>query len=149
MPDEIPALIDKLITWVKGQSTQQPARSGVSGWVVGGLVAVVAFLGVALLYYRSWKQGAEMAKLQHEKDVRSEEIKQAAVTIAVTKNEAEVVKHRAVIVEALKKLDSIDTQMQAVDDKKARTIDEIGNLKSWRDVDHFTSGPPTIPPSNG
>jgi uncharacterized membrane protein YebE (DUF533 family) len=132
--------LDQLIGWVKTQGTQQKDRSGISGWLVGGAVTVAALGCIAWLYYRNWQQSKQLAQLEYDRDVHEQESKRAVVQKALAANEEDASKHRQAIVAAEIEIATIDAAAKLVDDARAKTLDEIDNIKNWRDVDRYLGG---------
>lgn len=145
MEAEMKTVLDQLATWVKDQGTAQKERSGAGGWLAGLGVAVVALIGIALLYWRDWNKGKELAKLQHEKDVALQEAKRAEALSRIKENENKIEELHARSDFYKARIVDIDKQIKTVDAVKAGAINDIDHLKNWRDVDRYLGGgdPPT------
>ena len=133
-------LVDKLTVWVKGQGGKQQERRAPWSWVAGLAVAAVAMLAVGFMYWRAWRQGKELAKLKHERDVTKQTAARAELADRVTIREEEANKLLEEVVEADRRIVEIDRNLRETADAKTRTDEDIDALKNWRDVDRYLSG---------
>jgi hypothetical protein len=132
-------IVDKLSGWIKGQGDKQSKRKSPWKWVTGLLVGAVALFTIGFMYWRAWKQGRELAKLKHQRDVADEEKKQAKITEAMAANDAKASLHSLEAKKAELKVEKIDMELRNIEHDKRITNSEIGNLKNWRDIDGYLS----------
>lgn len=131
--------LDKITGWVKGQGEKQQDRKAPWNWITGLIVGVVALVAVGLMYWRSWKQGRELAKLKHERDVNEQERERAEVTKAMAINQKKIHTHSIEVQKAKNRIREIDEFIDEEEDKKAETCEKINALKNWRDLDRYLS----------
>ncbi len=130
-------MLNQLESWVKSQGEKQQKRGKSWSWVSGLLVAAIAMLAIGFAYFRAWKQGRELAKLKHEKDVAKQELEVKKVTDLVTEREKTQAKKWVVIREAEDKIVAIDAALKVLDEKKAETHATIDAMRNWDDVDRY------------
>ncbi len=128
-------LVSYLVDWVKAQSSAQEGRKAPWSWVVSLITGLVALSIVGFVYYRSWRQGKELAKLQHDKDV-NEQLRlrgENARALATNKVQRAVLKKKGQ--EAAAKVKELDLQIKDLENAKNETIKDIEELNSWSGVD--------------
>lgn len=128
-----------LVGLVSEQSEKQEDRRGSWGWITGLAVTVVAIIGAAFVAYRSWKQGKELAKLKHEKDVAEAEKHRGEVASMVTSSEVRAAVWRKKGSEAEERLKKIDENLKGLEKDATRTQQELEALKNWRDLDQWAA----------
>ena len=131
------AMMTQLESWVKSQGEKQPKRSKSWSWISGLLIAAIAMLAMGFAYFRAWKQGRELAKLKHEKDVAKQELERKKVSDLVTEREKAQAAKWVTIREAEDKVTAIDVALKVLDEKKVRTHETIKALRDWDDVDRY------------
>jgi septal ring factor EnvC (AmiA/AmiB activator) len=142
---QVVGFVEKLATWVKSQGYLQKERAGTRGWLVGLGIATVAFLGIAALLWRQRMAGAALAKLQHERDVAAQEAKRAEAQVHIRENERKIEELQAKANDARARIVDIDAKITQVDHQRSKAIDDIDDLKNWRDVDRYLGGGPPTP----
>jgi septal ring factor EnvC (AmiA/AmiB activator) len=131
---------NKLTEWVKGQGGKQQKRGKPWSWIAGLVVAAIAMLTIGIMYWRAWRQGKELAKLKHERDVAEQNKARAEVEDRVARNEEEAKKLLEEAAAADKRAAAIDAKLKEAADAKTKTDEDIDALKNWRDVDRYLSG---------
>lgn len=124
-----------LLGWVKGQSETQQDRKGPWAWIAGLVVTLVSMAGLAFMAYREWKQGKEIAKLKHERDVAEEVKHRGEMAKQVTKNEVRAAVLRKKGRDAEEKIKELDEQLKGLEENATKNNQEIDALRNWRDVD--------------
>lgn len=121
-------LLDKL------KATSQNSGN-VVGWLIGLLVLVLGTVAVAFLSYQLSKNGKELAKLKHEKDVAEEAKHQAEVAselLFLEERRKLAAEHAAEIEEEIAVMQEREVAFQVERDRLHQVIDRI---QSWDDVD--------------
>ena len=131
--------LDKLTSWVKGQGEKQQNRKAPWAWVTTLIVGAVALLAVGFMYYRSWKQGRELAKLKHERDVREEEAVQAKVAEGMAVTDRQIAEHKVEVRRTESRLERLDQELEKITNEATATRFVIDALKNWDDVDRYLS----------
>lgn len=123
--------------WIKNQAPKQESRSAPMQWVAGTVVSLAALIVVAVLYWKAYKQGQEIAKLKHERDVQvaNEEYQRTKSAVAQTDIEAALAKKRAN--EALSEAIEITKKIEELNHAKSQVEAEITAVSNWRDLDAY------------
>ncbi len=129
----------KLLNWVKGQGSKQKERSGPWKLISGLFVSAIAMAGLAFMYYRSWRQGKEIAKLKHERDVANQKKRSAALEFKVTTNKLKEAALRKKRLEASQREKKLNKVLKGLEKNETKNRNEIANLQNWRDIDSFLS----------
>lgn len=139
-----PTFVDRLAGWVQAKGQQDKAErdeggSGV-GWIVGLVVSAVAMAAIGFLAWRNWKQGKQLAKLLHERDVRQQEAYREQSMAEMTAHEKQAQKLLRAAREAEREVARIKDEIQEVRDAQDARNREIDALRNWRDVDRYLAG---------
>jgi YesN/AraC family two-component response regulator len=134
---DIESPLDKITGWVKHQGEKQQKRKVPWNWVTGLIVGAVALLAVGFMYWRSWKQGRELAKLKHERDVTEQEKAQAKVSEAMAVNQRRALKHKMEAERLKIYIETINEDLGKITNETTETNKKIDSLKNWRDVDRY------------
>ena len=132
--------LDKIVNWVKSQGEQQTDREKPWKWITGFVVAAVAMFGIGLAYWRARKQGKELAKLKHEKDVTEREIELGKLANQVARSQARTAILRERGKRAEERITEIDENLKEKMNATTRITQNIHALKNWDDVDRYLSG---------
>lgn len=132
--------LDKLTGWVKGQGEKQQKRKAPWAWVTTLVVGAVALFAVGFMYWRSWKQGRELAKLKHKRDVAEQEKKRTSVSEAIAVTDKKIRTHSLEAERAKKRVDELDKDLGKITNESNETREKIDALKNWRDVDRYLGG---------
>jgi len=139
--------LDSVNKWVKDQGKKQESRSTPMAWVTSLIVGAVALLAVGFMYWRSWKQGRELAKLKHEKDVAVQGEIRAKAQSALDENNKAAAVHSLSVQKSKQLVEKLEGDLKAIEARKVKTDAEINALKSWDDVDRYLeSGDDPDPP---
>ena len=158
MSDELPAearaLLDRLSDWVKTQGQQQTDRAAPWAWVTGLIIAAIAMLAVGFMYWRSWRQGRELAEALHERDLARENAVKTELDSRQTATNAEVSRRRAAAVEAAFRALEANRAVKQVAARVVKTRENIHALQNWRDIDRYLAergngGGTANPPASG
>ena len=131
--------LSKVTEWVSNQGKAQTERSSPASWVMGLLVAAVAMIGLGIAYWRARKQGKEIAKLKHEKDVAARDKEQADLAHKITKSSVRAAKLRAKGRRAEITIEEVDRKLKEIEENATSTRSQIDALKNWDDVDRYLS----------
>ncbi len=122
------------------QYQKEANTGGKKRWIFGLLGVILAVVAGALVYWKLWKQGKELAKLRHQQDVNIEKEIQARVASVVEANATKkadlilrVDEARLAQVVLQDKIDVLNASAE-----QNRAI--IAGLQSWNDIDSFIKG---------
>lgn len=132
--NDVKGILDKLVDWTKGQGEKQSKRSNPWGWVTGLLVSAVALFTAGFLAWRARKQGKELAKLKHEKDVAEQKKITSEASSKTIKNQVKAATLRADAVEAIEKIKELDKQIEEIEARRTKHEKQIDAVKNWDDV---------------
>lgn len=141
--EKIEKTLDGILGWVqKRKQAAQPTQtvgkaSKPWGWVVGLIVAVFVFVALAIMAWRAWKKGREIAKLKHQIDVDKEKKRQAEIDKELTRIED---KRADLEVEASRIQDRIDETKEKIAEaerERQAAHEAIDKVSSWEDVDRI------------
>ena len=136
---DIVTLANGLRDWIKNQGKANSNRDGLWKWLSGLMVSAIAMLTIGMMYWRARKQGKQLAKLLHERDLAEEIVNRGKVLDFVSRNEIEAEKRRATTKEAKIVIDEIDKTIMEIKNNATKTKTDIQNLKNWRDFDNFVT----------
>lgn len=139
-------LVDKLTGWVKGQGPKQEKRSTSWGWTTSLAVGAVAMLAVGFMYWRSWKQGRRLAKLEHERDLTEQTKAKAALAAETAATNKKIQLNELEAIRAKNRIKRLDEDLGKITDETIETREKIDMLKNWRDVDRYLDGNDDEPP---
>lgn len=134
--EAIDRVLKGILGWIdkrKAQTVKEKTSAG--GWLVGLVVAVIVFVGLAVVAFWIWRKGREVAKLKHKIDVDKEKKIQAEVDAKLTvlenkrkRLEEESVKLQLEIKKSELKLSNLESER-----KKAHA--KIDAILTWDDLD--------------
>ena len=128
-----------LLGWVekKKQAAQVPLnRTGKPwNWLTGMMMVVVAVLGIALLAWRAWQRGKEIAKLRHKLDVDKASEHQAEVNAKLASNaeEREALQEQAKNIK--ERIEKTQIEIIRLETERRSSHLEINKATKWEDVD--------------
>jgi len=122
------------------QYQKEADTGGKKRWIFGLLGIILAVVAGAVVYWKLWKQGKELAKLRHQQDVNIEKEAQARVAAVVESNaekKAELILHvdEARLAQVILQ-DKIDILNASAEQNRA----VIAGLQSWEEIDSFIKG---------
>lgn len=134
------SVVERVVDWANSQGGEQKSRSRPWRWVVGlGIGAVVLFF-IAFLTWRAFRQGRELAKLKHERDVGEQNKIRAEKEMLLEANERDISKYNAKVWELRGEIKRIDDGIEAVEEENRRAKESIDALQTWDDVDKWLAG---------
>lgn len=129
-------ILDKLIEWVQEKHVDH-AINDTGNTITKVLLGLVAIVAAAFLYYRAWKQGKELAKLQHEKDVLEEKSIQKVTKDKIDQSLEAISKLKQLEISNLNKISIVDLQLKKLDEERTKTKNEIESLETWSDINRY------------
>jgi uncharacterized protein HemX len=130
-----------LLGWVEKRKTQAKTASGTSskswGWVVGLLVAVVVFIGLAIVAFWAWRKGREVAKLKHQIDVDKEKKEQVKVDLKLAKSENERKRLEAKEKELEHRIELRIQDIVELEAARKKAHAKIDAVTTWEDLDNL------------
>lgn len=116
-------------------SANRAPEGGGKSWL--GTLIIIAVVLVAIAAWAWWsnRSNAELAKLRHEREKQRILADKAAIDAQVTLNDKVVVEAQKKIEAVQVKLDHIDADIKAEEERYAANLRAIDRIRSWRDVD--------------
>lgn len=141
-------MLQKIVDWVDSQGKKQPERNRVWRWVLGlGIGAIVLFF-LTYMAWRAYKQGRELAKLKHERDVNVQRQIKAEKDALLEANTEKIDKHAETLVHLRNENKQIDAAIQAIEEEYLSTKERINALQTWDDIDKYLAGSNTDEPDH-
>jgi len=141
-------VVDSLLGWVEGKkaSAADPTVPKTSlskpwGWIVGLIIAVIVFIGLALLAWYLWSKGRELAKLKHERDLNIEKKKQLEVDAQIETEEAKVKEVQKELEELDKKIKTSENKILEIEAARKCAKERINEISSWDDLEKYMGEP--------
>jgi cytochrome c-type biogenesis protein CcmH/NrfG len=148
-PQELPKINDTaedtlkgILKWVQERKVKAEnpqvknvTKSSPWGWITGIFVALAVFVALAILAWRAWKKGREIAKLKHELDLRKEQEQQAKTGAALADNQAkrEQLEKDAQLLRGESKF--LKLEIEKLEQERKLEHEKIDKVTSWEDVD--------------
>ena len=135
----IPGLLTGLMGWIeqRKESAQVPLNQTGKpwGWITGIVMVLAVVIGVAIMAWRAWKRGKEIAKLRHQVDVDQEAKHQAEVNTKLEEN----ADFREALIESSQRLmariEKTKDDIVKLESERRRIHSELNRVTSWEDVD--------------
>lgn len=130
--------LTKLKDWLtaKGES-KNSSSSSIYKWVLGIVVGAISLLGLAYAAYVQYKQGKELAKLKHEKDLAAEKLKQDELKAKIATHELDIVESLKNIADSKQELKDLEEKLKKAEEDNKRISDEINAIDNWAAADEF------------
>lgn len=135
-PTKILAQLKSLV-----DGNKKPAAEGGGGksWVSTLIIIAVTLAAMAVWAWISWRQGRELAKLRHAKEVERIRGDNKVIDDAVAKDRAEIDDLNKKYLDTEKALDAINARIKAAEAQHEADKRAISAIRSWRDA---------VPPSS-
>lgn len=122
------------------QYQKETDTGGKKRWIFGLLGVILAVVAGAVVYWKLWKQGKELARLRHQQDVIKEQEVQARVKVLLEANSLAKEKLTTKIHNARAEQVIIQNELALLEESTARQRAILSSLQSWEEIDTFIKG---------
>ncbi len=99
--------------------------------------ALLSMLAIFGIWIKLRRQGKELAKLKHEKNVNDEKLRQAEVNAELAKNEADFQSHIQEAQAHLNTVTDLENKITTIQQEHQRQTELIQSLVTWEDIDKY------------
>lgn len=114
-------------------NNKAPTGGGKS-WVSTLIIIAVALAGIAIWAWVSWRQGKELARLRHQKEVDRIRLANKVIEDAIASDKIQIDNLDARYADAEKSLAAIEARIETVEAKHRADKAAIASIRSWRDA---------------
>ncbi len=127
----------KLLEGLKSFSAKKKEKDGKDshiGVITGFLLFLVSLIGMFVFAWISSRRSRELAKLRHEKNVRSIEVANNRTRAKVEKNDSRVSELELKTAEHKNKIAVIDEQIKKLEETHRKDKEAIDAISGWDDI---------------
>ena len=134
--DKLQSILTSIKDWFvsKGES-KNSSGSTTYKWLIGLFVGALSLLGLAYAVWVQYKQGKELAKLKHEKDLAEEKLKQDEFNKKVAVHDLDIVESNKNIADSKKEIEELEVKLKKAEEDNKRISDEINAINDWDSSD--------------
>ena len=134
-----------ILGWVqKEKQNPTPPRKSKSGklwgWVVGIFISILVFFSLAIVAWKAWKRGKEIAKLKHQVDVNEEKKRWLLIDRKLDQNRENQSKMDEEILSVRHEIEEAKIKIGRAERERVLAHKTIDKISSWADVDHLLDG---------
>lgn len=136
--EKLKEVLKSISNWFKTTGESKAAsKSSVYKWLLTIFVGAISLLGLAYAWYVQWKQGKELAKLRHEKDVVAEEVfhKELEKLDKEASGKAHDLDQEIILLTI--KEDTIKANITKAENDHKTIKDQIENIRDWASADRI------------
>jgi len=129
-----------LLNWVRDKKEQTQTSGKSYGWLIGLIISLVVFVGLAIVAFQAWKKGREIAKLKHQIDVAEENKKKAELETALAESEEKQKKLQETATKITDNINNMKKEIAGLEKERLKKNEDIKRITSWEDVDKLLKG---------